>query len=230
MRARFAVHAAGEVLVSLGVVALLFVVYQVFWTNIEANAAAHSITDRLRDEWQTPADPTVAPTGSGSPTVSTPPGIIPAGAFALLRIPRLGADWQEPVLEPQGKTISLDDLAQGVVHYRQTSLPGQLGNFAVAGHRQTHGQPFRHLEQVRPGDQVIVETRTATYTYVIDNDPNSAAATVLPTDVWVLDPVPGKPGAKPVQAVITLTTCTPWWTSTYRMIAFGHLTGTVPKP
>ena len=228
MRARFAVHAIGEVLITLGVIALLFVGYQVFWTNIEANAAASSLTGRLRDEWGASGNPTVVPSGSasGSPGASA---AIPAGAFALMRIPRLGADWQEPVLEPQGSIISLDDLAQGVVHYKQTAKPGEIGNFAVAGHRQTHGQPFRHLEQLRPGDQVIIETRTATYTYVIDNDPNSAAATVLPNDVWVLDPVPGKPGAKPTQAIITLTTCTPWWTSTYRMIAFGHLTSTVPK-
>ena len=225
MRARFAVHAMGEVLITLGVIALLFVGYQVFWTNIEANAASHSVTERLRDDWGT-SSPAASTSGS---VVGSPTAAIPAGAFALMRIPRLGADWQEPVLEPAGATISLDDLAQGVVHYKQTAQPGQVGNFAVAGHRQTHGQPFRHLEQLRPGDQVIIETRTATYTYVIDNDPNSAAATVLPNDVWVLDPVPGKPGAKPTQAIITLTTCTPWWTSTYRMIAFGHLTTTVPK-
>ncbi len=228
MRARFAVHAFGEVLITLGVVALLFVGYQVFWTNIAADAAASSLSDHLRSEWSASptatAGPPSAPVGS-----ATPPATIPAGAFAIMRIPRLAADWQEPVLEPQGSTISLDDLAQGVVHYKQTAAPGEIGNFAVAGHRQTHGQPFRHLEQLRPGDQVIVETRTAVYTYVIDNDPNSAAATVLPNDVWVLDPVPGKPGAKPTQAIITLTTCTPWWTSTYRMIAFGHLTSTVPK-
>jgi sortase A len=131
------------------------------------------------------------------------------------------------VIEPKGRDIALDELAQGVVHYKHTALPGQVGNFAVAGHRATHGQPFADLNKVRPGDKVIVETQDAVYTYVVDNDPNRTI--VLPTDVWVIEPVPHHPGVTPTQALITLTTCNPRWNSSHRMIVFGHLVSTRVK-
>jgi sortase A len=131
--------------------------------------------------------------------------------FAIMTIPRLGKSWSSPVIQPKGKDIALDELAEGVVHYKQTALPGQIGNFAVAGHRATHGQPFADLNKLRIGDKVIVETQAAIYTYIVDNDPNRTI--VLPTDVWVIDPVPGHPAATPTRALITLTTCNPRWNS-----------------
>jgi len=110
------------------------------------------------------------------------------------------------------------------VHYKGTALPGQVGNFAVAGHRATHGQPFANLDQLRIGDLIIVETQDAVYTYVVDYDPNRTI--VLPTAVWVLEPVPGHPTVTPTRALITLTTCNPRWNSSHRMIVFGHLVST----
>jgi sortase A len=74
---------------------------------------------------------------------------------------------------------------------------------------------------------VIVETQAAVYTYVVDNDPNKTI--VNPTDVWVIQPVPGKPTTAPTRGLITLTTCNPRWASTYRMIVFGHLVSTRTK-
>ena len=87
--------------------------------------------------------------------------------------------------------VGKDDLARGIGHYPQTQMPGQPGNFAIAGHRVTHGSPFRKLLELRKGDQVIVETADAVYTYELDGSPRDL--TVKPTDNWVLDPVPGKP-------------------------------------
>ena len=94
----------------------------------------------------------------------------------------------------------------------------------MAGHRATNGEPFAYLDKVRKGDLVVAETRTEWFTYVIDR-----TKIVSPTSTWVLDPVPGKPTAKPVQALLTLTTCNPRWASYQRLIVFGHLEETRAK-
>jgi sortase A len=132
------------------------------------------------------------------------------------------------------------DLAQGIGHFPGTG-PGQIGNFALAAHRVTHGEPFRHLPDLRPGDEIIVETADAIYRYVLDTDPNDL---VVPfTDGWVLQPVPAPPegespppgmpdfdgSAIPDRAIITLTTCSELFHTDDRMVAFGHLASTVPK-
>ena len=131
------------------------------------------------------------------------------------------------------------DLAQGIGHFPGTG-PGQIGNFALAAHRVTHGEPFRDMPDLRPGDEVIVETADATYTYVLDTDPNDL---IVPfTENWVIDPVPvaargrGRRRAcrrstrpSPTEALITLTTCSELFHTDNRMVAFGHLVATTPK-
>ncbi len=221
MGARRAMQVTGEGLITLGVLLLLFVVYLLFWTDVRADAASKSVVNDIRHDWSTSA-----PSASKPSTPANPGHTITKG-FALMTIPRLGASWLEPVIEPANTIISADELAEGVVHYKGTAMPGQIGNFAVAGHRKTHGQPFFLMNEMRPGDKIIVETQTDFYTYVVDNDPNSTI--VKPTDVWVIEPVPGHPETKPTQALITLTTCNPWWNSSMRMIVFGHLVSTSKK-
>ena len=100
-------------------------------------------------------------------------------------------------------------------------MPGQVGNFAVAGHRATNGEPFAHLDTLEPGDKVVVETVNQRFTYVVDG-----TVIVAPTSTDVLEPVPGKPGANPKHARLTLVTCNPRWGSTERMIVSGHLVST----
>jgi sortase A len=224
VRVRQGAHLLGEVFITLGVVALLFALYLVVWTNVRSHAEAAALTDDLRRQWADAPHSTATP--SGGPTTSPAPVVpVPGKPFAIMTIPRLGRTWSAPVLEAAQRDISLDELAQGVVHYRGTALPGQVGNFAVAGHRATHGQPFADLDRVRKGDLVVVETDDAVYTYVVDADP----VIVQPTDVAVIDPVPGQPGAKPTKALITLTTCNPRWNSSHRLIVFGHLESTRAK-
>ena len=145
---------------------------------------------------------------------------MPGDATALLRVPAFGADYEVPVLEGTG----LDVLARGVGHYPGTAGPGEVGNFALAGHRVTHGQPFGRLLELDPGDEVVVETRAAVYTYVLDEAPR--ALTVDDTATWVLDPVPGEPDREPTRALITLTTCQDLFRSPDRSVGFGHLQST----
>jgi sortase A len=208
--ARTAARGVGELLITAGLVLLLFVAYQLVWTNFEASRAQDGVTNQIRDDWQRPAA-----SGAGGESGGRGRGSLDFGkGFAFMHIPRLGRNFSVPVVEGVG----LDDLARGIGHYPGTVLPGEVGNFAVAGHRATHGEPFAYLDRVRKGDVVIAETQDEWFTYVVDR-----TRIVQPTDVWVIDPVPGKPDAVPVERLITLTTCNPRWASTERLIVFGHL-------
>ena len=203
---RTATRSVGELFVTAGLVLLLFVTYQLVWTNFEAGRAQDGVSNQIRDDWQRPA----ASGGTGEVGKLTDFG----KGFAFMHIPRLGRHYSVPVVEG----VSLDDLAKGIGHYPRTVLPGEVGNFAVAGHRATHGEPFAYLDEVRKGDAVVVETQEDWYVYVVDR-----TRIVQPTDTWVIAPVPGRPDAVPTERLITLTTCNPRWASTERLIVWGHL-------
>ncbi|GAA3124842.1 hypothetical protein GCM10010521_09510 [Streptomyces rameus] len=147
-------------------------------------------------------------------------------AYAVLTIPRLGL--RVPVAEGVSKADVLDKGYVG--HYRGTQQPGQAGNFALAGHRNTHGEPFRYLPRLRRGDAVEVETRSATYTYDVDRVlPRTSA-----TDSGVVRPVPRslvRPGYGYDQPgyYLTLTTCTPEFTSRYRLVVWARLVSMRPR-
>jgi sortase A len=200
----------GLILAGLGLLA--YVAWQLWGTNIIAKKQQREITSQLQEDWAAGAGcDRFCPTGE---------------ADALIRIPKFGKKYVVPVLEGTDKASVLDKGAFG--HFEDTAAPGQVGNYALAGHRVTHGEPLRHMPDLRPGDKVIVETKRATYTYVLDTNPNDL---VIPfTGVWVLDPLPHNPkpgGVEPAQKsgqrLITLTTCSEIFHTDNRMIAFGHL-------
>lgn len=199
----------GLILAGLGL--LGYVGWQFWGTNWVSKRHQREITSALQEDWAS---------GHGKK-----PKFIPRGeASALIRIPRFGKKYVVPVIEG----TSQDILARGYGHFEDTADPGQVGNYAVAAHRVTHGEPLRHMPDLRPGDRVIVETVDATYTYELDTDPNDL---VIPfTETWVLDvlphnPDPGEPEPEQVegQRLITLTTCSEIFHTDNRMIAFGHL-------
>ncbi|WP_425276613.1 class E sortase [Streptomyces diastatochromogenes] len=235
----------GEVLVTVGVVLMLLVVHQLWWTNREARQGAERKVAALEKEWGSsgssapgsePPDPEPSPSaaskapGRARQRSYTP--VLVSGtprrsqAYAVLTIPRLHL--RVPVAEGVSKP---DVLNKGYVgHYPGTQQPGQAGNFALAGHRNTHGEPFRYLPRLRPEDTVQVETRTATYTYAVDK--------ILPQtssrDSGVVRPVP-RSLVRPAYGYdepgyyITLTTCTPEFTSRYRMVVWGKLVSMRPR-
>ncbi|MGC4937271.1 class E sortase [Kribbella sp. DT2] len=205
------IRGAGVVLLLAGLGMLGWVGWQYVGTGVTSNRTMDQLEQDLRDRWQTPT----APQEKAQPETGT--------AITLLRIPKFGPDWEKPVVEGVGK----DELARGIGHYPQTALPGEPGNFAIAGHRVTHGSPFRKLLELTKGDQVIVETADAVYTYELDGSPKDL--TVKPADTWVLDPVPGKPGSSPTQPMLTLTTCQDLFHSPDRSVAFAHLVKTDRK-
>ncbi len=202
-------------LVVAGLACLGWVGFQYFGTNVIAGQVFENESEQLRSKWQD--QDRTDPEGREQATK------VPGDAIALLRIPAFGDDYEVPILHG----TELSTLAKGVGHYVSTAAPGQIGNFAVAGHRVTHGQPFAKLLTLKKGDEVIVETREAIYTYVMDDSPRQL--TVDDSETWVLDPVPGKASAKPTEALITLTTCQDLFRSPDRSIGFGRLQSTQNK-
>ncbi|WP_411070797.1 class E sortase [Streptomyces sp. cmx-4-25] len=204
----------GELFITLGVVMLLFVTYQLWWTNVLAGQETNQAKERIEDTW------------AKGGNEDEPDVFEPGEGFAIMYIPKL--DVVVPIAEGINKTKVLD---KGMVgHYAEGSLKTAMpsdkqGNFAVAGHRNTHGEPFRYINRLKPGDPIVVETRNAYYTYEMA----SILPQTAPSNVSVIDPVPKGSGFTEPGRYITLTTCTPEFTSTYRMIVWGRLLEERPR-
>ena len=142
----------------------------------------------------------------------------------MVRIPRFGNDYEIPLLEG----VRDQELAAGFGHISRTAQLGDRGNFAIAGHRVTHGEPLRDMPLLRPGNKVVVETGRAIYTYQLDTNPNNLVVTFK--GVWVIAPRPSNPdegGVNPTRSskrLLTLVTCSELFSTDNRMVAFGHLT------
>ena len=208
---------SGVALVVAGVLVLGYVGWQVWGTTWVAKREQREITGSLEQQWN-----------EGGAKLQ--PKYVPRGeASALVRIPAFGQEYVVPVLEGTSSTI----LTKGYGHFTKSADPGEVGNYALAAHRVTHGEPLRRMPELRPGDEVVVETVDTTYTYRLDTDPREL---VVPfTGTWVLDAVPKNPdgGTQPAQRqgqrLITLTTCSEIFHTDDRMIAFGHLVRAEPK-
>ncbi|MFI8446198.1 class E sortase [Streptomyces erythrochromogenes] len=239
--------ATAELTVTVGVVVLLLVVHQVWWTNRQAAAVAQEQVRSLEQSWGRPErapggeppasgpSPSVSASASAggsaapaAPAASSVPAPRPseraagaqAGAYAVLRIPRLGL--VVPVAQGIDKRAVLDKGYVG--QYPGTAGPGAQGNFALAGHRNTHGEPFRYVNRLRAGDELIVDVRGRRYTYVVGR----ILSETTERDTGVIAPVPRsvvKPehGYSEPGSYITLTTCTPEYSSKYRLVVWGTL-------
>lgn len=206
----------GELCVTLGVVVLLFAAYLVWGTSLQTSRAQHAFASELSRQWRRPGRD-----GRVGKPLRDHIQLVLGKPFAFIEIPRFGKHWRFAIVEGTG----LPQLALGPGHVLGTALPGRVGNFAVAAHRVTAGNPFYHLPDLMVGNLVIIETRVNRYVYRI-----TGKQEVLPTEVSVLDPVPGHPHARPHQRMITLVTCNPPWTGTHRIIVFGTLAKAGPRP
>ncbi|GGV31662.1 hypothetical protein GCM10010277_15500 [Streptomyces longisporoflavus] len=263
-RAARLVWGGAEAAVTCGLVLLLLVVHQLWWTNRQAREGAERKVQALEREWgsgsgqsadggsgRSPGDavdpgrggPGPDPAGSDlggpdsgdgesagrqqpAPRRQTDPAPRWDQAYAVLRIPRIGI--RVPVAEGISKGAVLNKGYVG--HYPRTAQPGQGGNFALAGHRNTHGEPFRRLDRLAGGDELVVETKRAIYTYVVDQ----VLARTSARDSGVIRAVPRSlvkagHGYSSPGYYITLTTCTPEYTSKYRLIVWGKLKSMRPR-
>jgi sortase A len=197
----------GELLVTLGLLVLLFVAWQLWWTDVESDRAQAAMVSSLTREFA--AAPATPPAGAGAGATD-----LPAGAFAVVRIPRFGADYARPLVEG----TSAKELAEGLGHYVGTAGPGEVGNFAIAGHRTTYGKPLAEIDTLRTGDRIVVETAQGWTVYAV-----SSHEIVRPWQGEVIAPVPGRPGVTPTKAVLTLTSCHPRFSAKQRWIVHADL-------
>ncbi|MGB0102348.1 MAG: class E sortase [Nocardioides sp.] len=195
-----------ELAITLGVVLAAFVFYVLVWTNHQTAAAQ----DDLKDDFHAEKD--ARPQGAAQANAVDAPDS--GEGLGILHIPALGNDWSWVVVEG----VSDDDLARGPGHFPETALPGRVGNFAVAGHRSTHGEPFADLDALAVGDDVVVETVDGWLTYQVMWE-----RILTPTATEVLAPVSGHPGDKASQRTMTLVTCHPRWGSSERLVIGAQL-------
>ncbi|MFC5719720.1 class E sortase [Streptomyces gamaensis] len=250
MRLRPVLRTLSELCVTAGALIVLFVVYVLYWTGLRADSAMDSEIDHLRDRWA--AGPAAAPDRppqppqpqqdrqpeqpqqqppehqqdqAGPPPAqerpAAPDAPRPEGrAFAVMYVPRFGADWAKPVLEGTGTEL----LKRGLGHYGHSAAPGAVGNFAVAGHRRTYGDPFKDLPRLREGDAVLLTDGATWFTYRVDGRPY----VTRPDDVGVVDPVPAGSPYRDAGRYLTLTTCEPEWGHSKRLVVWAHLETTRP--
>ncbi len=225
----------GELLITAGVLVLLFLGWQVWWNSLVLAGQQTSAATSQSREWidQAAASPspsasaTPAPVPSGSPAPVAPPTLAsqPADyqAFAVMYVPRLGADWKRTIRQTVDTEKVLNSYDAGVGHYSHTELPGQVGNFAVAGHDSGWGNTFIDLSKLQIGDRIYVQTKDGWYTYTFRN-----FEYVQPTAVSVIDAVPRQPDAKPAERLMTVTTCNPPFHAGERLIAYNVFEGYKP--
>lgn len=214
----------GQTLITAGLIVLLFVVYELYVTNWMAARDQVQVRTTLQRTWAHGRDPLQALPNGSVPSLPVGEGI------ANLYIPRLGRDYAWTIVEGTGT----GDLEKGPGHYSFSARPGQVGDFAVAGHRVGKGQPFLNLDQLRPNDAVLVETETRWYVYRVlprRGSPDGVPwrEIVAPGDGAVVAPVPDHPGLRPTRRFLTMTTCHPKFTAAQRMIIHALLAQTLRR-
>lgn len=192
----------GELLITAGLVLGLFVVYSLWWTNVLADRAADQDGAQVRDRW-----------ADGPGALDTKDGI------GFLHVPAMN---NGEVLVKQGTTPGI--LNNGVAGYYldpiKSALPqDKKGNFTLAAHRDGHGAKFHNIHKLKTGDPIVFESKDTWYVYKV----YKTLPETTKFNVDVLQPVPKESGVSKPGRYITLTTCTPMYTSDYRYIVWGEL-------
>lgn len=212
---RRGIGALGELMITTGLLLLLFVAWQLWWTDVTANREQAGTILALEREFAQGSSPTDA-----QDPIVTFKDMPPGKAFAILRIPRLGADFARPLLEGVGH----ETLMSGLGHYPGTAMPGQVGNLALAGHRTTYGRPFHDIDTLRTGDVIVVETKPGYDIYRVQRH-----VIVRPTQVDVVAAVPQEPGITPTTPWLTMTACHPKFSAEYRYVVFARMERAIPR-
>ena len=220
----------GELLLTAGAFVFLYLGWQLYLNNAIASSEQTQLAQELSRTWA--AEYTEGPIVGDVPKAGQPAAAtdIPvysgapgnAEQFATLIVPRFGADWTRPIAEGIGIYDVLN--TYGIGHYPGTSMPGAVGNFAVAGHRTSHGDALININQLDVGDSIYVETADGWYRYAFRSHEY-----VPPTGVDVLAAVPQAPGAAATDRIITLTSCNPVHSVSERYIAYGVLADWTPR-
>lgn len=226
-----AIGIAGETLMTAGLFVLLFLGWHVWFNDLVQGAAQDKASSSLSQEWQiatsgqTEFDRAIG-SSDGAFVTSTPPVMSraeDAEAFANLIIPRFGDRYVRTIAESVDVATVLNNTATSVGHYPTTNLLGEVGNFAVAGHRTTYGAAFGWVDNLRVGDRIYVETEAGWYIYRFRN-----LEFVYPSEVSVLNPVP-QTTIEAQERILTITTCHPKLSAAERFIAYAVFESFVPR-
>jgi LPXTG-site transpeptidase (sortase) family protein len=215
-RIRTGLRISGELLITFGLVVLLFAGYEIWGKSAIVNAHQDDLSKELAEVW---TDPTVSPDPTPSTSASatpSPAAVITGKPMAGLYIPKFDMSW----IVVEG--VQQKDIRYAPGHYPGSALPGEIGNFSVAGHRNR--ATFWRLDELRNGDPIVAESKTHWHVYHV-----TKVHIVLPHQVEVVAPVPGKPRATPTKAMLTLTTCNPKFDNYERLIVHAELVRSQPK-
>jgi sortase A len=188
----------GEILITLGVLLGLYVAWQLWWTDVQADREQAQILAELDAPVPDAADVAVEVRRDAPPVMEAPAA---GEVFGTLHVPR----WDDavmPMAQGTDKRSILDKAMAG--HYPETVMPGDVGNFALAGHRMTYGAIFHRAEELQVGDPIVVEANDTWYVYRV-----TQMEAVQPDQVEAVAPVPWQPGVEPTERYLTLTTCHP---------------------
>ncbi len=226
-----AIGISGETLVTAGLFVLLFLGWHVWFNDIVQGAAQDKAASALSNTWTSVPTGTTefdraAGTSDGAITDVPPPVVESPGeaqSFATVLIPRFGSRYERTVAEGVDVEKVLNNQVTGIGRYPNTALLGQIGNFAVAGHRTTYGAPLGEVDKLRIGDRIYVETEDGWYVYRFRN-----IEYVYPTQVAVLNPVP-QLQIDARDRILTMTTCHPKLSAAERLIAYAVFESFVPR-
>ncbi len=157
------------------------------------------------------AQTTLAPTTSAAvddPTAGLPKPVAPpadpnapepVNELGTIEIPKIN------VTKGMFEGVTLTTLNRGPGHWPGTAMPGQAGNVVIGGHRTSHDKPFRHIDELDPGDEVIFNTDDGRFVYRV-----TSSEVVTPDAVWIINQTP--------EATATLFACTPVGSTSHRLV------------
>ncbi|NQX06918.1 class E sortase [Rathayibacter sp. VKM Ac-2856] len=217
----------GELLMTAGVLVLLFLAWQLWWNDAVIAGRQEDQAAELRQSWgddapsaEAPSEPTAEPAVPGDPVIA--PVAALDTTFGNLYIPRYGEGWVRTIAEGVDAENVLD--VGSIGHYPGTQMPGEMGNFAIAAHRSAAGGGMHLIDELQLGDAIYIETADGWYTYRFRN-----LEYVQPSEVQVIDPVPWTSDVVPTDRLITMTSCNPLLSTAERIIAYGVFESWQPR-
>jgi sortase A len=228
----------GELLITLGVVALLFVAWQLWIGDWIIGAENDAVGNSLSQKWAaeapaSTASPSPSPSATGPAPADTTGSTVTADpvvmaqpgngqVFAVMHIPRFGSNYAVRMAGGVTRPKTLDPI--GIGHYPDTAMPGDTGNMAVAAHRTTFGKPFNLIATLHVGDAIVMETPAGWYTYRF-----RTLEYVKPDAVEVLLPVPQQVGVAADGKYLTMTSCSPMYSKAERIVAYSSFEAFTPR-
>lgn len=217
----------GELLVTAGVITLLYVVWQMWVGDVIIGAQLNSTAAERSQLWaeaapHAPAEPgtSVPEPALVEPVIAAPPA--DGEVWGVMHMPRFGPDYAVEIAGGTSRSVTLDPI--GIGHYNDTPMPGAVGNVALAAHRTTYGKPFGDIATLQVGDAVVIETPDGWYTYRF-----RTLEYVTPDAIEVIAPVPQQLGVEAGDRFLTLTSCSPKFSLAERIVAYNTFESFTPR-